>query len=475
MTDRTTAETFVAAFAEQERRAAAGEPAWLRDARRAAIARFADRGLPTTRDEDWKYTSLAPVRETAFEAADGAADPAGERLAPLLIGGDAGPRLVFVNGRYAPALSSVRGLPPGARLGSLADAARRDAEALRPHLAPEAWGDADAFTALNAASWRDGAYLALPPGARVRPPLQLVFLAISPEAARVAHPRTLLLLGRDCEATVVETYAGLAPDVYLTNAVTEVVLGDGARLDHARLQLESPRALHVGRTAVRHGRDSRVESFAIDFGGRLARHDVHAVLGAEGAACTLGGLFVIGGVQHVDTRTVVDHAAPRATSRQLFKGVLDGRAHGIFNGRVVVRPGANGTDAQQTNKNLLLADGVQVASKPQLEIFADDVKVSHGAADGQVAGDALFYLNSRGLDEAAARTLLTYGFAHEVLDRIAAPAVREWLERRLMARLGGGHVADEEAPADGAGGLAAVGAPGEPERSSAPARGEERP
>jgi Fe-S cluster assembly protein SufD len=271
--------------------------------------------------------------------------------------------------------------------------------------------------------------------------VQLLFVG----TARASHPRTLIVLAPDSEATVVESYAGLGGGVYLTNAVTDIALGERAALDHARVEVESHRAFHVGRTRVHQDRDSRFASCSASFGARLARHDVHALVAGEGASAALSGLCVIGGSQHVDTHTVIDHAAPRGTSRQLWKGVLDGRARGIFGGRVVVRPGASGTDAQQTNKNLLLSDGVEAASTPQLEIFADDVKVSHGAADGQMAADAVFYLKSRGLDEGAARTLLTYGFANEVLERAGPPAVREWLADRLVARLDRGRVIDDGA------------------------------
>jgi Fe-S cluster assembly protein SufD len=234
-----------------------------------------------------------------------------------------------------------------------------------------------------------------------------------------------------------------AGDTYLTNAVTDIVAGEGARIDHYMLQQESLRAFHVARTRIAQARDSSVTSTAITFGGRLARHDVHVLLRGEGAECALNGLFVIGGAQHSDTHTVVDHVVPRGTSRQLYKGVLDGRARGVFNGRIVVRPGAQKTDAHQTNKNLLLADGVEVDSKPQLEIFADDVKCSHGAADGQLAGDALFYLKSRGFGEATARALLTYGFASEVLARIQEPTVRARLDAALTVRLRDGRVNEE--------------------------------
>jgi Fe-S cluster assembly protein SufD len=251
--------------------------------------------------------------------------------------------------------------------------------------------------------------------------------------------------GRSSQVTVVESYGAVAGGRYLTNAVTDIVVGEGARVDHYKLQHESAGAFHVGRTRVGQHRDSRFSSCSIAFGGRLARNDVHVMLSGDGAECALNGLSVIGGQQHTDTHTVVDHVAPRATSRQLYKGVLDGRARGVFNGRIVVRPGAQKTDAHQTNKNLLLADGVEVDSKPQLEIFADDVKCSHGAADGQLAGEAIFYLQSRGFGEARARALLTYGFASEVLGHIREATVRARLEAALTARLRGGRVGEETA------------------------------
>ncbi|HET9492300.1 MAG TPA: Fe-S cluster assembly protein SufD [Methylomirabilota bacterium] len=437
-------ERLLAAVARLERDTA-GAPAWLVDGRRRARDRFAEAGLPTTRDEEWKYTSLAPLLATDLDPAaeveiDGVSE---EAIAPFLMGDPSWRRLVFVNGRYSPKLSSVAFLPGGVRIGSLAEAVLTDAGALREHVAGD--GDGDGFTALNAALWRDGAFVLVPAGAVVPAPLHLVFVATAPAAPTVGHPKNLIVLGEGSELTVVESYVAVGDDRYLTNAVTDIVAGAGARVDHYRLQHESSRAFHVGRTRIAQQRDSAVTSCAITFGGRLARHDVHVVLGGEGAECALNGLFVIGGAQHSDIHTVVDHVVPRGTSRQLYKGVLDGRARGVFNGRIVVRPGAQKTDAHQTNKNLLLADGVEMDSKPQLEIFADDVKCSHGAADGQLAGDALFYLESRGFGEAAARALLTYGFASEVLGRIQEPTVRARLEAALTARLRDGRVNEEMA------------------------------
>ncbi|MGH7315707.1 MAG: Fe-S cluster assembly protein SufD, partial [Candidatus Rokuibacteriota bacterium] len=433
------------AYAERERHGVDG-PSWLREARRAAIDRFAERGLPTTRDEEWKYTSLAPLAATPLElAADGTREvPSEDALAPFSMGPASWSRLVFINGRYVAKLSTIRPLPPGGRLGSLAEALITDEQMVRAHLAPD--GDLrDAFDALNAAFWPDGAFLRVPAGMSLEEPIQLLFVATAAQMSRADHPRSLVVLEPGSRAVLVESYVALGEAAYLTNASTEVALGPGAGLEHHRIVLEGRRAFHVGRTRVRQGPDSRFVSHAVTLGGRLVRNEVDVRLDAPGAECALNGLFVVGGAQHVDTRTVVDHARPRATSRQLYKGVLDGRARGVFNGRVVVRPGADGTDAHQTNKNLILSDGVEVDSKPQLEIFADDVKCSHGAADGQLAEDAVFYLESRGLDEVAARTLLTHGFANEVLSRIGVEPVRAWCEERLRGRLRGGRVPEEVA------------------------------
>ena len=442
MTDRLTLDSVRAAFAGREPRA--GGPGWLQDQRRAAMAELDRRGMPTPRDEDWKYTSLAPLFATPLDlAANGAGGGLSEdAIAPFLIGSASWTRLVFVDGRYVAKLSNVPSSSP-ARAGSLAEALITDEETVRAHLAGSAHEGWHPFAALNTAFWDDGAFVHVPAGVGMSEPVQLVFVATGVPGARADHPRALVVLDRLSHATVIEHYVGLGGATYLANAVTQFVLGPGAILDHVKVLDEGSRAFHMGRLEARLDRDSRLTSCALTFGGRLARLEIDVRLGGEGGECRLDGLAVQAGRQHVDTHTVVDHARPRAVSRQLFKGVLDGKARGVFSGRVIVRPGANGTDAHQTNKNLLLSDGVEVDSKPQLEIFADDVKCSHGAADGQLADEALFYLKSRGLDEPAARTLLTRGFAREVLDRIRLEAVRDWCERRLAAKLRDGRVMEE--------------------------------
>jgi Fe-S cluster assembly protein SufD len=443
MTGALTAQSLVTAF--DQRGVGAADPAWLREERRAAMARFAERGLPTPRDEDWKYTSIAPLAATPFDlTADGmpSAVPA-EAIAPFLFGEASRVRLVFVDGRYVAPLSCVD--RPGAQVMSLAEAILSQEELARSYLAETAEGRVSSFAALNAAFWEDGAFIHVPAGVALAEPVHLLFVATAPPTARASYPRNLVVLERSSQATLIESYVALRANAYLTDATTDVVLGEGAALDHVKVLRESARAFHAGRTRIRQARDSRARSCALALGGRLVRNELDVRLDGEGAECALSGLAVQGGREHLDTHTVVDHRRPRARSRQLYKGVLDGHARGVFSGRVVVRPGAAGTDAHQTNKNLLLADGVEVDSKPQLEIFADDVKCSHGAADGQLAEDAIFYLKSRGIGEAAARTLLTRAFAAEVLDRIALEPMRAWGERLLAARLREGRVLEEAA------------------------------
>jgi Fe-S cluster assembly protein SufD len=448
MATRTTTDTFVTAFARLEGDLTRGSPAWLGASRRSALAHFAERGLPTTRDEAWKYTSIAPIEETDFDLGPPEAPAvSADVLAPFLPEAGETPawsRLVFVNGRYSARLSAVGPLPRGVHVGSLGEAMSHNGRGLRAHLVSEDPELADPWSALNAAFWRDGALVSVPAGVVVESPIHLLFVTVTRDAAPVIQPRSLIVLDRASQATVIETYAAVSAETYLTNATTRCILGAGASLDHHRVQQESERAFHVGATDARQARDSGFASTSIVLGGRLVRNDVRVRLEAEGATSTLHGLYVIGGRQHVDTHTTVDHAAPHGTSRQLYKGVLDGRARGVFDGRIIVRRGAQKTDAHQTNKNLLLSDGVEVDSKPQLEIFADDVKCSHGAADGQLADEALFYLRSRGLGEDTARALLTYGFASEVVSRIPIDALRVRLEALLTARLQGGRITAEE-------------------------------
>ena len=446
MTDVTTApkprDRYLADFELLERDGALSGPAWLTALRRAAIAHVGEVGFPTPRDESWRYTDLAPLAATPFRpiAFDPSAEVAAETIDRLALGGTGGPRLVFVDGRFSARHSRLHGLPGGGRVSSLAEAMRVGGGPIEEHLARHAAWDANVFAALSAAYFEDGALVHLPADVSITAPIELLFVAATP--CTLAQPRILVVAGPHSRAVVVERHVGLV-DTYFTNVVTEIAAGPGAQVDHYAVQEAGPAAFHVATLDAQLARGAAFSTCGVTFGGRLARTTLALRFGGEGARGALRGLYVLDGHQHVDNHVTVDHAVPHCTSRQLYKGVLDGSSRAVFNGRIVVRPDAQKTDASQTNKHLLLSDGVEVDSKPQLEIFADDVKCTHGAAEGQLAPEALFYLRSRGLGEVAARTLLTYGFAREVVAWITPAPLLAYVDRALMARLGTGRARKE--------------------------------
>ena len=411
-------------------------PAWLKPLRERAIARFAEVGFPTTHQEEWRFTSVQAIAETPFSLIPpDAPRPTLDDLAPLLVGGRTAPRAVFVNGRFAPELSSAQGLPDGVRLGGLAAALTTEPALVEAHLGKYARFDAHGFMALATAFLADGAFVSVPAKTALEPPLQLLFVATTATGHPMWHPRNLIVLGREARATVVETYAALGEAASFTNAVTELVLGDGARGEHYRVQRESQNAFHVATTTSHQGRDSALESCAIVLGAALSRHDLTAVLGGAGGHLILNGLQVLGGRQHVDHHTCIDHAQPHCESHEVFNGIFDAEARGVFNGRIIVRPGAQRTDSKQTNNNLLLSRDARADSQPQLEIYADDVKCTHGSTVGPLDPTALYYLRSRGIGADAARALLTYGFGTEILARVGVPDVRTQLDRIVRERL----------------------------------------
>lgn len=427
---------YRAEFETLERQGAWRHPAWLAPRRRAALARFTELGFPTTRDEDWRYTNLAPLAARAFRSAGPVADDA--RLdvpAPLAPAGQAWPRLVFVDGQYAARRSAPGALPAGARVVSLAEAMATSDPTVERHLAGLAGADAGVFAALSTAFARHGALVELPADTVAPAPIELLFLAATPSV--LAQPRILVVAGAHSRVTVIERYVGLVDEPYFTNTVTEIVVGPGAAVEHHVIQEQAPAAFHVATRHAALARDGLLAACDAAFGARLARTTLVVRFDGEGGQAALRGLYVRGGEQHVDNHVTVDHAVPRCASQQLYKGVLDGAARAVFNGRILVRRDAQKTDATQTNKHLLLSDGVEVDSKPHLEIFADDVRCTHGAAEGQLAPEALFYLRTRGLGEDDARALLTYGFAREVIDRVEVPAVQAHLDGTVRARLRG--------------------------------------
>ena len=406
------------------------DPQWLIETRRAAMARLHETGFPTVRDEDWKYTNVAPILKVPFVEA-----PA-EGLRRIETPSREGLQLVFVNGRYASELSS--GAANGIQAGSLRGVLAKQPELAEPYLGRIA-RNGNAFASANAAFLEDGAFVRISRGFAAAEPIHLVFLSEPVFDPTVSHPRNLVIAESGSQAAVVETYIGTAGETYFTNSVTEVSVGDGANLDLYRLERESTAAYHVATTEVRLERDSRFSSHSLTFGGAIARHDLNVRLEAEGADCTLNGLFVGSGTQHLDNHTLIDHAMPHGTSRELYKGIMDGKSRGIFQGKIIVRPDAQKTDAMQTNKNLLLSKEALVNSIPALEIFADDVKCRHGSTIGQLDPGAMFYLQSRGIGAREARELLVFAFASDVASRIRIAPLRALVEEHLGLRLAGGH------------------------------------
>ena len=410
------------------------EPDWLAGIRRAGMERFRETGFPTVREDAWKYTNVAPFVKVPFQPASG---ERGSTTRPVALPAGAGAQIVFVNGRYAPELSSVGLLTGGLEVASLAEVLASRPEAVEPYLA-KVVRDGNAFAQLNSAFIDDGVFVRIPASTTVTEPIHLVFLSEPDFGPTVSHPRNLVIAEAGSQAAVVETFLGTAGELYFTNAVTEVVLHDGAVLDFSKLEREGDAAFHVATTAVSLGRNSNFTSHSISLGGALARNDLNVRLDAEGADCTLNGLFLGNGTQLLDNHTLIDHAMPHGTSRELYKGILDGKSRGIFHGKIIVRPDAQKTDAMQTNKNLLLSKESLVNSEPALEIFADDVKCRHGSTIGQLDAAALFYLRSRGIGEDEARSLLVYAFASDVASRIRVAPLRALVEQQLGLRLPGG-------------------------------------
>lgn len=450
-TDPAALETFAADFERLESNPTSNgkTQGWLSDLRRRAMSRFLEAGFPTTRLEDWKFTDVSPIARTAFRLPQGASEPAlaAEVLLPLLFGDGPSARLVFVNGRYSAEwsakLSGGAAPPAGVFAGSLADALATRGPEIEPRLARHALWEDQPFAALNTAFLADGAFVHIDRGAVLERPLHLVFVSTAADEPTASHPRNLILAGANSQSRIVETYVGWSPEVYLTNSVTEIVLEDGAVLDHSRVQLESEKAFHVATVAAHQSRSSNWISRSVSLGAGLARIDIGTVLDAEGAECRLDGLYLARGRQHVDHHTAIDHARPYCTSREFYKGILDGRSKAVFNGKIVVRPDAQKTDARQANRNLILSDDTSVNSKPELQIFANDVKCAHGATVGQIERDALFYLRSRGIPADAARALLTYAFATEILDEVGFEPLRAHLARLVAARLPAGEALTE--------------------------------
>ncbi|HTU21356.1 MAG TPA: Fe-S cluster assembly protein SufD [Gemmataceae bacterium] len=414
--------TYLTAFERIERELAASGTPGLHRLRKAAMARFMEMGFPGPRDEEWRFTPIAPLTRIAFEPVS--ADRANKSCSLRI------PRML-----------------KSAVVCSLSEVMQRHAARVEPHLARHADWQRHPFVALNTAFLRGGAFVYVPPGTVIDEPLFLDFLADRDGDHSVWHHRSLIILGENSQVTLVENYTGPQENIYLSNAVTEIVVGPGAHVDHYKVQREGEQAFHMGAMQVQVGRDAKFSSHAVTQGGQWVRNEINAVFEGEGGECILNGLYQASGQQLVDNHTFIDHAYPHCASHELYKGILDGKARGVFNGKIYVRQDAQKTDAKQTNQTLLLSDDATINTKPQLEIYADDVKCTHGATVGQLDAESIFYLRSRGIGAAEARSLLTYAFANDIVSRIKVASVREELERSLLQahHLPAAETAEEEA------------------------------
>jgi Fe-S cluster assembly protein SufD len=415
----------------------AKQPAWVFPLRKAGLARFAELGFPTLQHEDWRFTNVAPIAKLPFKpvfqvARDGLT---ADTVSQFTFGGLPASRLVFVNGHYVAELSSPGPQRQGVIVNSLAATLATDAGLVEKHLAHYSQNENNPFTALNTAFFQDGAFVRVPAGKRVESPIHLVFVSTAKEPGATSHPRNLIIADKASEVTVLESYVSTVDAAYFTNAVTELVLGEGAVVEHAKFQDESLSAFHIAAVHAHLGRNCNFISHSIATGARLSRNNIHTSLAEEGVECVLNGLYLTQGDQLADHHMVVEHAQPHCNSHEFYNGILDGRSKGVFHGRILVRQAAQKTDAKQTNKNLLLSEEATVDTKPQLEIYADDVKCTHGATVGQLNEESIFYLRARGLSAETARRMLIHAFAGEIIERLRHAPAREELDKLVWERL----------------------------------------
>ena len=417
-----------------EREGVSRGPAWLYPIRKAGISRFAEIGLPTPQHEDWRFTNVAPIGRLPFKPLLAPAE-ANIELGQFHFTSLPSSRLVFVNGHYSARLSSIIPQEAGIHIGSLAAALANDGALLQKYLGRFAKGDENGFAALNTAFFTDGAFIFVAAGKAVREAVHLLFVSTAAEAGAAIHPRNLIIAERDSKVTVIESYVSTVQSAYVTNAIDELVVGDNAVVEHCKFQEESRTAYHVAAQHLHIGRGANVISHSFAFGAKLSRNNIRTTLAGEGLDCILNGLYIMRDEQLADHHMIVEHARPHCNSHEYYNGILDDRSRGVFHGRILVQQAAQKTDAKQTNKNLLLSDDATANTKPQLEIYADDVKCTHGATVGQLNDESIFYLRARGIGADTARRILIHAFAGEIIDRVRCEPLREELDRLVWDRL----------------------------------------
>lgn len=430
-------DVYQESFTQFQDEQSASTPAWLCELRQGAMERYSQLGIPTRRMEDWRFTNVSSLATQPYQNVQSISLASG--VAEELLGraslDEEFHRLVFVNGHHVPQWSSQNELPSGVVVENLATSIRENSGDVQERLATAAGDDDAPFVALNTAFINDGASIDVPAGVKVERPIHLIFLSVE-NGQTVCHPRNLIRLGEDSQATVIESYLGREGDGYFTNAVTQVELAESADLDHYKLQHEQTDSLHIALTQVNQKESSCFRSHYFSFGSSLARNETNCMLDGEQIVSTLNGLYMPTGEQLMDCRTRIDHAKPNCNTYELYKGILDDQAKGVFNGKIFVHQDAQKTDAKQSNQALLLSDDAVINTKPQLEIYADDVKCTHGATIGELDPEALYYFRSRGIPVELARKMLVFAFANDVVQGVEVPAVRQHLESILLSSHG---------------------------------------
>jgi Fe-S cluster assembly protein SufD len=428
--------SYLESFTEFLKQTSGDTPRWLRDLRERAFARFCAVGFPTSHDEDWRFTNVSALVRTPFRlvrqctAELTASDLVAWRMKEAIV------RMVFLDGHFAPGLSTWGALPKGVSVDGLSRAIGNRKQVVTDHLGHYLDIDRDPFSALNTAFVEDGAYVHVSKGVVIEQPIHLLFVSTSNGDPAMTHPRNLIVIEDEGQASLVEDYVSYGAEVpALSNAVTELVAGGNSTVIHTMIEREHLHTYNFSTLRIEQARGASVTSHSLLLGGALVRNNVHPVLAGEGGECSINGLFIGDGQQHLDNYMLVEHASPHCSSRQFYNGILDGHSHGVFHGRIIVHKDAQKTDAKQTNRNLVLSDDAQIDTKPQLEIHADDVKCTHGATIGQIEENALFYLRTRGISEIEARRLLLQAFAGECLDRMNPGSVRSYAETLLGQRI----------------------------------------
>ncbi len=425
---------YISNFGEFEKRLNGGKENPLHHKRKEALSNFSRLDFPSIKDEEWKYTSIAPLLKHNFIPSYEQKTVSKELIKSLLFDEMEHSLIVFINGRYCHENSIILNLPKGVIVGSIAEEIKNNNEILLKHFGKYADDNNQIFTALSTAFTEDGAFIYVPEAKVVEEPIHAIYITDSPNEKVLTQPRNLFIAGKNSQVTIIEHYFGNEGEIYFTNSVTEIVVEENAVVDHIKLQEESKKSFHIARMEVDQERNSNFSSHLISTGADLTRNDFNARFNDEGGECTLNGLYMIDGTQLFDAHTLMDHAKPHCNSHEHYKGILDVKSRGVFNGKVIVRQDAQKTNAFQENNNILLSDEALVNTKPQLEIFADDVKCSHGATIGQMDDEAKFYLKSRGIGEEASRGILLHAFASDVITSIKIESIRNYIEKIISEK-----------------------------------------